>query len=75
MSRRAYNGAATMSGHVSGVAAQIEVQRTAVYVHCLTHSTNLCLQTVEQECAPVCEALELTMGISQLVLSKKVKLV
>ena len=33
---QAYDGASTMSGHVSGIAARIqEVEPTAIYVHCL----------------------------------------
>ena len=39
---QAYDGASNMSGHISGVAAQIkEIKPTAIYVHCLAHSTNL----------------------------------
>lgn len=36
-----------MSGHISGVAARIqECEPTAIFVHCLAHCTNLCLQKV-----------------------------
>ena len=42
-----YDGAASMSGHINGVAAQIQrVEPGAVFVHCLAHCTNLCLQEV-----------------------------
>ena len=57
-----------MSGHISGVAAGIEeVEPTAIYVHCLAHSTNLRLQAVGRQSSPICEALNLTMEVSQLI--------
>ena len=35
---QAYDGAANMSGHISGVATRIqEIEPTAVFVHCLGH--------------------------------------
>ena len=44
---QAYDGASNMSGHISGVAARIqECESTAIFVHCLAHCTNLCLQKV-----------------------------
>ena len=65
---QAYDGALTMSGHVSGIAARIqEVEPTAVYVHCLAHSTNLCLQTVGRTISAVREALDLVMELSQFI--------
>ena len=65
---QAYDGASTMSGHVSGIAARIqEVEPTAVYVHCLAHSTNLCLQTVGRKISAVREALDLVMELSQFI--------
>ena len=57
---QAYNGASNMSGHVSGVASQIhKLEPSAIYVHCLAHCTNLCLQTVGRQVAPVRDALDL----------------
>ena len=65
---QAYDGASNMSGHLNGVAAQIEkVVPAALYLHCFAHCTNLCLQTVGRQCAPVRHALDLVMGISQLI--------
>ena len=65
---QAYDGAANMSGHVSGVAARIqEAEPTAIYVHCLAHSTNLCLQTVGRKIAAIREALDLVMELSQFI--------
>ena len=57
-----------MSGHVNGVAAQIQKEYPlAVYVHCLAHCTNLCLQTIGRQCVPVRDALDLVMELSQLI--------
>lgn len=43
---QAYDGAATMKGHIRGVAAIIQqAEPRALYVHCIAHCTNLCLQT------------------------------
>ena len=65
---QAYDGAANMSGHVSGVAAQIQSEApTALFVHCLAHSTNLCLKTLGTQSICVHEALEVVMGLSQLI--------
>ena len=65
---QAYDGASNMSGHISGVAARIqEIEPTAVYVHCLAHSTNLCLQTVGRKITAIREALDLTMELAQFI--------
>jgi len=40
-----YDGASVMAGSVSGVSTRIaEMEERAVFVHCLAHSLNLCLQ-------------------------------
>ena len=63
-----YDGASNMSGHICGVAAQIQRDEpSALYVHCLAHCTNLCLQTVSRAILPVRDALELVMGVCQLI--------
>ena len=63
-----YDGASNMSGHIRGVAAQIQREEpSALYVHCLAHCTNLCLQTVGRAIFPIRDALELVMGLSQLI--------
>ena len=55
---QAYDGASNMSGYISGVSAQIqECEPKALYVHCLAHCTNLCLQTVAREVELVRNAL------------------
>ena len=63
---QAYDGASNMSGHIRGVAAQLQKEEpSALYVHCLTHCTNLCLQTVARTIIPVRDTLELLMGLSE----------
>ena len=52
-----------MSGHLNGVAAQIEKDvPAALFLHCFAHCTNLCLQTVGRQCA-----LDLVMELSKLI--------
>lgn len=61
---QAYNGALNMSGHISGVAARIQAKEpAALYVHCLAHSVNLCLQTVGKQITPIREALDLVQEL------------
>ena len=65
---QAYDGASNMSGYLNGVAAQIQKEiSSAIYVHCLAHCTNLCLQTVGRQCTPVRDALDLVMELTQLI--------
>ena len=50
------------------MAAQIQqVEPTALFVHCLAHCTNLCLQTAVHGCTPIRDALDLCMDMSQLI--------
>lgn len=57
-----------MSGHRRGVAATLQQEHpTALYVHCLAHCTNLSLQTVGRQCACKRDALDLVMGLNQLI--------
>ena len=52
-----------MRGHLNSVAAEIQSGKPAtLYVHCLAHCTNLCLQTV-----PIRDALDLVMGVADLI--------
>ena len=65
---QAYDGASNMAGRIQGVAARVQNdQPSAIYVHCLAHCTNLCLQTVGRQCTPIRDALELVMEVSQLI--------
>ena len=67
--RQAYDGASSMNGHLSGLAARITKDvPTAIFVHCFPHCTNLCLQSVARQCVPVRDALGLVMEVSQLIL-------
>ena len=57
-----------MSGRLSGVAAQIKSEQTsALHVHCLAHSLNLCLQDPTCSCTYIRDALELTREIVILI--------
>ena len=57
-----------MLGHIRGVAACIQKDEpSAIHVHCLAHCTNLCLQTIVRQVAPVRDALELVREVSQLI--------
>ena len=57
-----------MSGHISGVAVRMQqLEPTVIFVHCFAHCTNLCLQTLGRQSQCVHDALEVVMGISQLI--------
>lgn len=48
---QAFDGAANMSGLRNGVQALVKKeQEKALYVHCLAHSLNLCVQEVTRKC-------------------------
>ena len=48
---QAYDGASNMSGIRNGVQALIKREQSkALYVHCLAHSLNLCVQEVTKKC-------------------------
>ena len=65
---QAYDGASNMSGAISGVAARLQKEEpTAVYVHCLAHCLNLCLQTVTKSIMPIKEALDLAMELEKFI--------
>ena len=57
---QAYDGAANMAGHLNGVAIKIKREEPkALFVHCLAHSVNLCLQECGRKCRAVSDALNL----------------
>ena len=65
---QAYDVAANMSGHISGVAARVQKEeKAALHVHCLAHSLNLCLQSTARVCMPISECLHLVMELVQLI--------
>ena len=49
-----------MAGHLNGVAAQIKRHEPrALFVHCLAHSVNLCLQESGKQSRSISDALTL----------------
>ena len=49
-----------MAGHLNGVAAKITREEPkALFVHCLAHSINLCLQ----DCAKLCKCVKDALGL------------
>ena len=65
---QAYDGASNMSGIIKGVATRIQNEEaSAVYVHCLAHSLNLCLQTLAKCVTPIKEALDITMELGKFI--------
>ncbi|XP_028419289.1 zinc finger MYM-type protein 1-like [Dendronephthya gigantea] len=65
---QAYDGAANMAGCISGVAKRLqEDEPSALFVHCLAHNLNLCLQDCGRQCDAVKEALNLTSGVATII--------
>ena len=65
---QAYDIASNMSGHINGVAVQIQKEEpSALYVHCFSTLYYLCLQTVERSVPTIRDALNHVMGLSQLI--------
>ena len=65
---QSYDGAATMSGRLHGVAALVKrKQSAALHVHCLAHLFNLCLQDAAQVSLAIRETLHLVMELVQLI--------
>ena len=65
---QAYDGAANMAGHINGVAAKIAaIEPKAIYVHCLAHSINLCLQECAKQSRPIRDALALVNELHNLI--------
>ena len=57
-----------MLGHINGVAACMQKEEpSAIYVHCLAHCINLCLQVVGRQVTPVRDSLELVREVSQFI--------
>ena len=65
---QAYDGAANMAGHLTGVATCLQQeQKSALFVHCVAHSLNLCLQDCGKRCACVREAIGLASELSSII--------
>ena len=63
-----YDGASNMMGRLSGVARKfLEIQSSALPVHCLVHCTNLVLQDLCKAIKTICEVLKLVKDISRLI--------
>ncbi|XP_035690920.1 zinc finger MYM-type protein 1-like [Branchiostoma floridae] len=65
---QAYDGAANMKGHRTGVATRIKTEEpAAVPVHCWAHSLNLCLQDTCRQIVAVRDAMDLAREIDKLI--------
>ena len=65
---QAYDGAANMSGRLSGVATRIQQDEPkALYVHCTAHSVNLCMQECAKQCKVIRDALSLVNEICNFI--------
>jgi len=65
---QAYDGASNMSGVRNGVQALVKKDADqALYVHCLAHSLNLCVQEVAKKCDLVRNVMELIYELVQLI--------
>ena len=65
---QAFDGASNMSGIRNGVQALVkQVASQALYVHCLAHSLNLCIQEVSKKCDLVRNVMELIYELVQLI--------
>ena len=63
-----FDGAANMSGHISGVQAKLKEQcPNALYVHCSNHSLDLVLQEVAREVRLVADTLNFVRGVSVVI--------
>lgn len=65
---QAYDGAANMMGHISGVATVIQNEYpAALSVHCFAHCINLCLQDTTKKCKAIRDALDLIFEVEKLI--------
>ena len=65
---QAYDGAANMAGHLRGVSARFKQQNpAAIFVHCLAHCLNLCLQDAAKKCKMIRDALDIVHDVAQLI--------
>ena len=66
MGRQAYDGAASMSGYVSGLVARIQQEeQAALFVHCFANTGgNLCLKTAGMQIITTRAALDLVQELT-----------
>ena len=69
------DGAANMAKSIKGVAKCIQnEQPLALFLHCLAHNLNLCLQNYCPQCLAVKNALNLTSGFTTIILASPKRL-
>ena len=65
---QAYNGTANMAGHLNGVAALFEKEEPkALFVHCMAHSINLCLQECGKQAKVIRDSLSLVQELGNFI--------
>ena len=65
---QAFDGASNMSGIRNGVQALVkEEQSRALYVHCLAHSLNLCVQDITKKCVLRRNVMDFMHNLIQLI--------
>ena len=65
---QAYDGASNMSGIRNGVQALFKQEENkAIYVHCLAHNLNLCLQDVSRKCKILRNTMDFIHDLVQLI--------
>ena len=65
---QAFDGASNMSGIRNGVQALVKREETkALYVHCLAHSLNLCVQQIAKKCVVVRNTMDFIYELVQLI--------
>ena len=63
-----YDGASNMSGVRNGVQAIFKCEEPqALYVHCLAHSLNLCVQDISKVCTPIRNTMDFIHDLIQLI--------
>ena len=58
-----YDGAANMAGHLNGVAGLFKKEPKALFVHCMAHSINLCLQECGKQAKVIRDSLSLVQEL------------
>ena len=65
---QAYDGASNMSGVRNGVQALVKKEESRVlYVHCLAHNLNLCVQRVSKQCELLRDVMTFMYDLLQLI--------
>ena len=65
---QAFDGASNMSGSKNGVQALIKKEESrALYVHCLAHSLNLCVQYISKQCDLIRSVMDFMYNLIQLI--------